>query len=138
MLAAAAFPFLVRAQGIVTAPAGANWIFPRTSIHAALAPPGRGLAVVAGNGMKGFWGGGGPAGVAVDAAGNVYLAGAEGFRVRKFSSGRDYDGGRYGPVPGPGNPHRGRTAQPSGDHRGAPTTPPRLENRLPNGILYLS
>ena len=110
VLTVASFPSLVRAQGIITTLAGADWIFPRTTIHAALAPlgrvtflavdangniyaadpdnhmvvkiaPDRGLTVVAGNGMKGYSGDGGPAvnasldgpvGVAEDGAGSLF------------------------------------------------------------------
>mgnify|MGYP001610709712 FL=1 len=59
--------------------------------------PGGIITTVAGNGIAGFSGDGGPAigarlngpqGVAVDAAGNLYIADAGNYRVRKVSSGR--------------------------------------------------
>jgi hypothetical protein len=146
VLTAASFPSLVREQGIITTLAGADWIFPRTAIHAALAPlgritflavdasgsiyaadsdnhmvvkiaPDRGLTVAAGSGMKGFSGDGGlavnasldsPVGVAVAAAGNVFIGDTRNNRVRKVTpdgiirtvagTGRQGSGGDGGPA----------------------------------------
>ncbi len=114
----------LRAQ-VITTIAGADWVFPRTSIAAANAPLGRVagiagdalgnlylcdrdnslvlkvdhngiLSVFAGSGKSGFSGDNGPAtsaalnspaGVAVDFAGNVYIADTLNHRVRKVTDG---------------------------------------------------
>ncbi len=79
----------VDAQGNVYAPDSANNIVVRLSPNGA-------LTVVAGNGNAGFSGDGGPAtsaslffpwGVALDAAGNLYIADTANYRIRKVSGG---------------------------------------------------
>ena len=112
-------------QGIITTVAGTSWTFPPTPLPALNAPlgrvagvaadgagnfyfsdlgnqmvfrvtPGGSLTVVAGNGISGFSGDGGPAtnaslhdpgGLAVDSAGNVYIADSSNDRIRKVSGG---------------------------------------------------
>ena len=111
------------AQGIITTVAGSTWIFRGDGGPAVNAPlggvagvavdsagnvfaadsgnclvvkvsPAGTLKVVAGNGVQGFSGDGGPAtaaslgypsGVAVDAAGNIYVADTSNYRIRKVS-----------------------------------------------------
>src|SRR5712691_1909353 len=112
-------------QGVITTVAGTNWTFPASPLPAVNAPlgPTTGVAVdakgnvyiadagnnmvmrisadgtltvMAGNGIAGFSGDGGPAtsaelnspgGVAVDSAGNLYIADYVNNRIRKVSGG---------------------------------------------------
>ena len=112
-------------QGIITTVAGTSWTFPATPLAALNAPAGRvagvaadaagnfyfsdlgnnmvfrvtpsgSLTVVAGNGIAGFSGDGGPAvnaslnspgGLAVDSSGSVYIADEANDRIRKVSGG---------------------------------------------------
>jgi len=110
------------AQGVITTIAGTDWVFPRLSMPALEAPLGlpAGLTFdtagnlmildsynqmvfrytantvtgVAGNGLAGFSGDGGPAlrasmsfpkAIAIDRQGNIYVADSEGVGIRKFT-----------------------------------------------------
>ena len=124
LLPFAFFPFPCHAQGVITTVAGSEWIFPVGPLPGTDAPLGQvtgiavdstgnvfatdednnlvvkisptgELTVVAGNGIDGFSGDGGPAtsasllgpgDVAVDAAGNLYIADTFNHLIRKVSS----------------------------------------------------